>query len=131
MLLLKHDEIPSLLHPSSHHTMLRSAILGHFKKLSKTFCIQMDTFQELEYEVAEHFSKIYPIKTIGPLFNYPKLLSPNRSSKEFHGDLLIADNCVIHWLDSKQPSSIVYISFGSLVMLKQEQVDEIVYVFLS
>ncbi|PIN05922.1 hypothetical protein CDL12_21538 [Handroanthus impetiginosus] len=69
MPLLKYDEIPSFLHPSTPYTFLQRAILAQYKNLSKPFCILMDTFEELEHEIVEYMSKITrPIKTIGPLF---------------------------------------------------------------
>ncbi|KAK4401698.1 Gallate 1-beta-glucosyltransferase [Sesamum angolense] len=89
--LLKHDEIPSFLHPSPPYPLLRRAILDQFKNLSNPFCILMDTFQELEHQVIEHMSKVScPIKTIGPLLK--ELKSPNtveaRTSDEIaHGIL--------------------------------------------
>ncbi|KAL0359853.1 UNVERIFIED_CONTAM: Gallate 1-beta-glucosyltransferase [Sesamum angustifolium] len=42
----------------------------------------------------------------------------------------VADSCS-EWLDSKTPQSVVYISFGSIVHLKQEQVDEIAHGLLG
>ncbi|KAH0727389.1 hypothetical protein KY284_003254 [Solanum tuberosum] len=129
MPLLKHDEIPSFLHPASCHTMLKKAILGQFEKLSSPFCILMDTFQELELELVDQLSKICPIKTVGPLFKYPKLISPN--GEDFRGDYFTSDSGIIQWLDSKSASSVVYISFGSIVILKQEQIDELAYGLLN
>ncbi|GFQ08041.1 cinnamate beta-d-glucosyltransferase [Phtheirospermum japonicum] len=35
-------------------------------------------------------------------------------------------NCA-EWLDTKPPGTVVYISFGSVVHLKQEQIDEIAH----
>ncbi|KAK6159294.1 hypothetical protein DH2020_006608 [Rehmannia glutinosa] len=125
--LLKHDEIPSFLHPKTPYPFLGKAILGQCKNLSKPFCILMDTFQELEREIIEYMSKICrPIKTIGPLFK--DLKSNITSSKEnaIRADFFTAENCV-EWLDSKPPQSVVYISFGSIVHLKQEQIDEIAH----
>ncbi|XP_016582363.2 gallate 1-beta-glucosyltransferase 84A23 isoform X1 [Capsicum annuum] len=130
MPLLKHDEIPSFLHPASPYTMLKNAILGQFEKLSTPFCILMDTFQELELELVDHLSKICPIKTIGPLFKHPKLIPPDED-EDIRGDLLTADSGIMQWLDSKSSSSVVYISFGSIVILKQEQVDELAYGLLN
>ncbi|MCD7472520.1 hypothetical protein HAX54_013778 [Datura stramonium] len=129
MPLLKHDEIPSFLYPTSRYTMLRKAILGQFEKLSGSFCVIMDTFQELELELVDQLSKICPIKTVGPLFMHPKLISPN--GEDINGDLFTADGGIMQWLDSKSPSSVVYISFGSIVMLQQKQIDELAYGLLN
>lgn len=125
MPLLKYDEIPSFLHPTTPYAVLRRAILGQFKNLSKPFCILMETFQELEADEINYVKSLCPIKPIGPLFVNPKLnLSP------ISGDFIKADDCM-EWLDSKNPSSVVYISFGSVVHLKQEQINEIADGLLS
>ena len=125
MPLLRYDEIASFLYPTTPYPFLRRAILGQYKNLDKPFCILMDTFQELETRVIEYMSKIYPIKPVGPLYKNPKALNA-----AVRGDFMKADDC-IGWLDSKPPSSVVYISFGSVVYLKQEQVDEIAYGLLN
>ncbi|KAM3291486.1 gallate 1-beta-glucosyltransferase 84A23 isoform X2 [Capsicum chacoense] len=51
--------------------------------------------------------------------------------EDIRGDLLTADSGITQWLDSKSSSSVVYISFGSIVILKQEQVDELAYGLLN
>ncbi|KAL2469770.1 UDP-glycosyltransferase 84A1 [Abeliophyllum distichum] len=68
----------------------------------------MDTFQELEHEIIEYMSKICPIKAV-------------------RGDFWSTTDNFIQWLDSKHPSTVVYVSFGSIVHLKQEQADDIAY----
>ncbi|KAK2631227.1 hypothetical protein EUGRSUZ_L03210 [Eucalyptus grandis] len=45
-------------------------------------------------------------------------------------DFMKADDCV-GWLDSKPAGSVVYVSFGSVVYLKQDQWDEIAYGLLN
>ncbi|KAL6347090.1 hypothetical protein AAG906_012341 [Vitis piasezkii] len=125
MPLLKYDEVASFLYPTTPYPFLRRAILGQYRNLDKPFCILMDTFQELEPEVIEYMSKICPIKPVGPLYKNPKV--PNAAVR---GDFMKADDC-IEWLDSKPPSSVVYVSFGSVVYLKQDQVDEIAYGLLN
>ena len=125
MPLLKYDEVASFLYPTTPYPFLRRAILGQYRNLDKPFCILMDTFQELEPEVIEYMSKICPIKPVGPLYKNPKV--PNAAVR---GDFMKADDC-IEWLDSKPPSSIVYVSFGSVVYLKHDQVDEIAYGLLN
>lgn len=125
MPLLKYDEIPSFLHPTTPYLVFKRAILGQYKNLNKPFCVLMETFYELEHELIDHVSKICPIKPVGPLFKYPLI-----PSSTITGDLIKADDCD-EWLDSKDTSSVVYISFGSIVHLKQEQVDEIAYGLLN
>ncbi|KAL1564508.1 limonoid glucosyltransferase [Salvia divinorum] len=122
---LEHDEFPSFLHPNSPYRVLSKAILGQFGNLSKTFCVLMDTFQELELETIEYMSKICrPIMTVGPLFKELGCASALRA--DFH----VAERCT-EWLDSKPGCSVVYVSFGSVVDLKQEQVDEIAHGLLE
>nr|AXF38108.1 glucosyltransferase [Bergenia purpurascens] len=123
--LLKYDEVPSFLHPTTPYPFLRRAILGQYKNLHKPFCILMETFYELEPEVIDYMSKLCPIKPVGPLFK-----NPTAPGTTVRGDFMTADDC-IEWLDSKPASSVVYISFGSVVYLKQEQIDEIAYGLLN
>ncbi|KAL8156174.1 gallate 1-beta-glucosyltransferase 84A24-like [Apium graveolens] len=125
MPLLKHDEIPSFLHPHSPYSVLGKAILGQFKVLSKTFCVLVETFQELESEVIDYMSKFCLIKPIGPLFKNLK-----SSNSSIQGDFVKADDC-IDYLNSKAPASVVYVSFGSVISLNQEQTNEIAYGLLS
>ncbi|XP_073142422.1 gallate 1-beta-glucosyltransferase 84A24-like [Henckelia pumila] len=128
MPLLKHDEIPSFLHPSTTYPFLKRAILDQYKYLSKLFCILMDTFEELEHENVEYMSKICrPIKTVGPLFKELE----NSSNETIRVDFLTADNSCGEFLDSKAQGTVVYISFGSVVYLSQEQVEEIAHGLLS
>lgn len=124
MPLLRYDEIPSFLYPTTPYPFLRRAIMGQYRNLEKPFCILMDTFEELEHDNIEYMSKICPIKTVGPLFN------SKAANNTVRADFIEADDC-IEWLNSKPASSVVYISFGSVVYLKQEQVDEIAYGILD
>lgn len=119
--LLKHDEIPSFLLPNNPLQAIGKAILGQFLNLSKPFCILIDTFEELEGEIVDFMSKTFPIKTVGPLFK-----DCSEIKTRISGDCWRVDDCM-EWLDSKPKGSVVYVSFGSVVYLKQEQVDEIAY----
>ncbi|WOH13916.1 hypothetical protein DCAR_0933429 [Daucus carota subsp. sativus] len=120
MPLLKHDEIPSFLHPSTPYPALRRTILAQFKNLSKPFCVLVETFQELESEVIDYMSKLCPIKAIGPLFKNPKSQLSN-----IQGDCLKPVDDCIDFLNSKSPSSVVYISFGSVISMNQKQTNEL------
>ncbi|KAG7022480.1 Gallate 1-beta-glucosyltransferase, partial [Cucurbita argyrosperma subsp. argyrosperma] len=119
--LLKNDEIPSFLHPNNIYGVLGKVLLSQFSKLSIPFCILMDTFDELEKDIINYMSNITPLKPIGPLF-----LNPQNVETEVSGDCLKAEDCM-EWLNSKPPQSVVYVSFGSIVHLKQDQINELAY----
>ncbi|KAF2321027.1 hypothetical protein GH714_032898 [Hevea brasiliensis] len=80
---------------------------------------------ELEHDLIEYMSKLYNIMPVGPLFK-----DPNAPTTTIQGDFLKADDC-IGWLDSKPLSSVVYVSLGSIVTLKQEQFNELAYGLLN
>ncbi|KAJ6310466.1 hypothetical protein OIU76_015233 [Salix suchowensis] len=125
MPLLKYDEVPSFLHPTTPYPFLRRAILGQYKNLDRPFCILMETFEGLEPELIQHMSQIFPVKAVGPLFRNPKV-----PKTTVQGDFRKADDC-IEWLDTKPPSTVVYVSFGSVVELKQDQWNEIAHGLLN
>lgn len=126
-ILLKYNEIPDFLHPSSPFPFLGTLILEQFKNLSKPFCVLVDSFEELEHDYINYLSKFFLIRPVGPLFKNPKATC---STTNIRGDFFKTDDC-IEWLNSRPPSSVVYISFGSVVYLPQKQVDEIAYGVLN
>ncbi|KAL1342866.1 hypothetical protein HN51_029342 [Arachis hypogaea] len=125
---LKHNEIPDFLHPFSPFPILGTVILEQFKNLSKPFCILVDTYEELEKDFISFFSKSMSIRPVGPLFKNPKA---RMGGSNIRGDMITkSENCV-EWLNSREPRSVVYISFGSLVYHPQEQIDEIAHGLLE
>ncbi|CAH2079038.1 unnamed protein product [Thlaspi arvense] len=124
---LKYDEIPSFLHPSSCFLPVRDLILEQIKRLHKPFSVLIiDTFQELERDIIDHMSRLCPeiiINPIGPLFKMAHSISSDINGEH-------VDESIV-WLDSREPSSVVYISFGTIVHLKQEQIDEIAHGLLN
>ncbi|KAG7976639.1 hypothetical protein I3843_06G160600 [Carya illinoinensis] len=121
--LLKYDEVPEFLHPSSPFQMLGKLILGQFKNLSIPFCVLMDTFRELEHEIDDYMSNLFMVKPVGPLF-----FNPKAPKTIIRGDLLKADDCT-EWLNAKSPASVANISFGSIAYI--EQVNELAYGLLN
>ncbi|XP_058769520.1 cinnamate beta-D-glucosyltransferase-like [Vicia villosa] len=128
-LVLKYNEIPDFLHPFCKYPFLATLILEQFKNLSKVFCVLVDTYEELEHDFIKYISeKSILVKTIGPLFNNPRI----KDASDIRGDFVKKDDSnIIEWLNTKQEGSVVYISFGTIVYLLQEQVDEIAHGLLE
>ncbi|EXB63688.1 Putative UDP-glucose glucosyltransferase [Morus notabilis] len=116
---LKRDEIPSFLIAGNPYEVFGKTILEQFKNLSKSFCVLADTFEELEQDIIRALSGFCMVRPIGPLFKGPKDIAVTRGSE------------CLEWLDSKPPSTVVYISFGTVAYLKQEQVDEMAHGVLN
>nr|BAF75884.1 glucosyltransferase [Dianthus caryophyllus] len=120
--LLKWDEIPSFLHPTTPYPYLRRAILEQFKNITKPSSILMDTFYELEKNTIDFTLKLLgqtTVRPIGPLFK--KTVS---GSSQIRADSCKPDTECLKWLDGQPEHSVVYISMGTVAYLKQEQVDE-------
>ncbi|KAL1197464.1 UDP-glycosyltransferase 84A2 [Cardamine amara subsp. amara] len=128
--LLKHDEIPSFIHPSTPYTALREVILDQIKRLHKTFSVLIDTFDSLEKDIIDHMSNLSPpgaIRPLGPLYKIAKTLTCDDTK----GNISEPKDDCMEWLDSQPDSSVVYISFGTVAYVKQEQIDEIAFGVLN
>ncbi|XP_058738824.1 gallate 1-beta-glucosyltransferase 84A24-like [Vicia villosa] len=127
--ILKHNEIPDLLHPFNTYPVLGTLILGQIKNLSKALCVLVDSYEDLEHDFIDYISKkSVIIRSIGPLFNNPKI----KNASNIHGDFVKSDDSnIIEWLNSKREGSVVYISFGTIVHLPKDQVNEIAYGLLD
>ncbi|RID47987.1 hypothetical protein BRARA_I04538 [Brassica rapa] len=107
---------------------------SHFYKLMAEFadCLKyvkwvlVNSFYELESEIIESMSNLKPIIPIGPLVS-PSLLGANQD-QTLDGenlDMWKADDHCMKWLDKQARSSVVYISFGSLLKSSVDQVESI------
>ncbi|KAK6254081.1 hypothetical protein QUC31_015801 [Theobroma cacao] len=115
-------DLPCFLLPNSPLSFITTGFQKHIQVLEKdpNPCVLINTFDALEeyaIKALAHDSNINLI-TIGPLV----------PSDNFVGCDLFENSChdyYTHWLDSKPDGSVVYISFGSLVVLPRNQMEEI------
>ncbi|KAF2294118.1 hypothetical protein GH714_007665 [Hevea brasiliensis] len=75
----------------------------------------LNIFDELDKEVLDVINTTFPVLyTIGPL----SMLQQNLSSPKFESiesNLWKEDNECLSWLDKREPKSVVYVNFGSLI----------------
>ncbi|XP_026398720.1 7-deoxyloganetic acid glucosyltransferase-like [Papaver somniferum] len=94
----------------------------------------LNTFDDLEAPILPHLRSYWPnLYTVGPL---NALLNALRSSTtDFSASLPVSSNASLYaedrscmtWLDKQPEKSVVYVSFGSVAMVSQEQWFEIWY----
>ncbi|KAK1365267.1 Glycosyltransferase [Heracleum sosnowskyi] len=128
MSLFTSHDIPSFLVPSNeYHSSMIPVFREHIQTLEKdpNPCVLINTFDALEKDFIHSFPgiKLFPI---GPLL--PSAISDKHDldDKSFGGHMFQSptDN-YLSWLDLKPDRSVVYVSFGSLMVLTETQKEEI------
>ncbi|WMV40347.1 hypothetical protein MTR67_033732 [Solanum verrucosum] len=103
-------------------------LANQFSNLDKVDWVLINSFHELEKEVIDWMSKIYPIKTIGPTI--PSIYLDKRLHDDKKYGLSIfkpMTNECLNWLNHQPISSVVYVSFGSITNLETEQMEELAW----
>ncbi|XP_047975762.1 UDP-glycosyltransferase 75C1-like [Salvia hispanica] len=123
---LSKTDLPSFLLPSSPSDA-RAAFKEQFDALDaepskpKVF---VNTFDSLEAEALASIDR-YELIGVGPLIPSAFSRGEDPSEKSFVADLFEKSDGCIEWLNSKPQSSVVYVAFGSLLMLPKAQTEEI------
>ena len=120
--LLKVGDLPTFLLPScpQYHKKL---VWDFPKNLNKVEWVLGASVYEIEQEIVNSMAELIPIHPIGPLVS-PFLLG-EKESTTFSVDLWNPEDSCLEWLDNKPDSSVIYVAFGSLMVLSQKQMDNI------
>ncbi|XP_022947691.1 UDP-glycosyltransferase 84B2-like [Cucurbita moschata] len=126
--LLNFEDLPTFIHPNAY-LCFQKLLSEFFSFLDDVNWVLGTSFDELEEEVLRSMNGgvVRPmISPIGPLVS-PFLLG--KEEKVVEGGLSVdmwkADDSCLRWLDGRDMGSVVYVSFGSIIVLSQEQVDNI------
>ncbi|KDP21298.1 hypothetical protein JCGZ_21769 [Jatropha curcas] len=123
---LNYCDLPTFLrYPDSYPAYLAMK-LNQFSDLDTADWIFANTFEDLESKEAGGISKLWPAKLIGPMVPSFYLDGRIEGDKGYGASLWkpLGEEC-LRWLETKQPQSVVYISFGSMVSLTETQMEEI------
>ncbi|XP_061340015.1 UDP-glycosyltransferase 84B2-like [Gastrolobium bilobum] len=115
-------DLPSFVLPSSPYHF-KEVMVHLYHSLDKVKWILGASFFEIEEEIVKSMASLAPIYPIGPLVS-PFLLGEKENS-DVSVDMWNAEDSCIGWLDDKPSSSVIYVSFGSLIVLSQKQIDNI------
>ncbi|CAI9108438.1 OLC1v1008027C1 [Oldenlandia corymbosa var. corymbosa] len=132
---LEFDDLPGLQYfPDPNGTITR-LLTDQFSNIDKADYILFNTFEKLEVELATWMAKRWPIKTVGPTspltFAHEKL--KNTTTNDHQENYLFETNTetCLKWLDQREPSSVVYVSFGSIAAPVKEQIEEVAEALLK
>ncbi|CAA3021213.1 crocetin glucosyltransferase, chloroplastic-like [Olea europaea subsp. europaea] len=126
--LLAKRDLPSFLHPpsSEHKLFALSTCKEHLEILDAETKpkVLVNTFDALEPDALKAIED-YELIGIGPLIPSAFLDGKDPSDNVIGGDLFHKSEDYVQWLNSKPESSVVYVSFGSLLSLPKVQLEEI------
>eukprot|EP00253_Pinus_taeda_P007710 PITA_07710 len=126
---LQPEDLPSDIQAGDTSNTLYQRVAEQFPLLDETEWIIGNTVYEVEKEASDAVRETAaPINSLGPLIPSvyleaeckDKEISLNPTSLS-----LWAETDCSQWLDSKARSSVLYVSFGSLVRMSETQVEEI------
>ncbi|KAF9610574.1 hypothetical protein IFM89_023368, partial [Coptis chinensis] len=87
--------------------------------------IVFNTFDDFEYEVLDAISSKFPqIYTVGPLPLLAQQLPESEQLKSIRSSLWKEDLGCLKWLDRRDPKSVVYVNFGSVTVMTDQDLIE-------
>ncbi|KAF5466129.1 hypothetical protein F2P56_016082 [Juglans regia] len=126
--LLELDDMPSFITVSGSYPAYFAMVLNQFINTDKADWVLVNTFYELEREVADAMSKVCRLLTIGP--TVPSFYLDNRieNDTDYGLHVFASDSSLcINWLNEKPAGSVVYAAFGSMAGLSKQQLEEVAF----
>ncbi|EEF32259.1 UDP-glucuronosyltransferase, putative [Ricinus communis] len=117
-------DLPSLLRTTNSEDLLFNFTMETAENSVKASAIAIQTFDALERDVLAGYSSIFPpVYAIGPVqFLLDQIRDENLDSVGYN--LWKEEAECLPWLDSFEPNSVVYVNFGSVAVMTQEQLLE-------
>lgn len=127
---LNFADLPTFIRFPESYPAYLAMKLNQYSNLDKADWIFDNTFEELEGQEARAVSDLWPGKLIGPMVPSAYLDGRIKGDTGYGSSLWkpLSEEC-IEWLETKPEKSVVYISFGSMVSLTTEQMEELARAF--
>ncbi|XP_027337656.1 UDP-glycosyltransferase 74F2-like [Abrus precatorius] len=121
------EDMPSFFFNYVEDPAFLDFLVGQFSNIDKAHWILCNSFYELEKEVADWTMKIWPnFRTIGPSISSMFLDKQTKDDEDYGVTQFTSEECM-KWLDDKPKGIVVYVSFGSMAVLSEEQMEELAY----
>ncbi|KAK3024674.1 hypothetical protein RJ639_044290 [Escallonia herrerae] len=106
-------------------------VMSETQKATRADGLILNTFEDLEESALTHIRKHIPkLYTIGPLHANLKARitkTDSSQSRRSSNSLWEEDRSCMAWLDDQCPSSVLYVSFGSMTVLTKDELIEFWY----
>ncbi|KAG5375605.1 hypothetical protein IGI04_040201 [Brassica rapa subsp. trilocularis] len=124
--MLSANDLPSYVCESSSYPKILRIVVEQLSNIDRVDILLCNTFDNLEEKLLKWVKSLWPVLNIGP--TVPSMYLDKRLSedKSYGFSLFTAKSTeCMEWLNLKKPHSVVYVSFGSLVILKEDQMMEL------
>ncbi|KAI3882438.1 hypothetical protein MKW92_028960 [Papaver armeniacum] len=128
------EDLPSFVYKIDSYPHILNLVLNQFANMDDADWHFLNTFDKLEDEVVNWLAKQSPTRVlaIGPTIPSMYLDNSMEGNNSYGLDLFPLDSDdYMKWLDTKEVASVVYISFGSLASLSEDQMEEICWALKS
>lgn len=125
--LLDLNDTPAFVYDPGFYPAYFHLVMNQFSNIHKADIVLVNSFYHLEDQVVDSMSKVCPLLTIGPTvpsFHLDKAV-PNDTDNVLN--LFQLDSSAISWLQEKPAGSVIYVSFGSMVCLSSQEMEEIAW----
>lgn len=120
-------DLPNYTRTTDKNDFMLNKLIKEAQRASTASALVFNTFDDLEHDVLNTLSEICPpIYPIGPLQFLTNHL-PETLLELIRGNLWKEDSECLQWLDHKPNKSVVYVNFGSIAVLSNEQVMELAW----
>ncbi|XP_057447693.1 7-deoxyloganetin glucosyltransferase-like [Lotus japonicus] len=117
-------DLPSFIRTTDANDFMVEFIIEVAASVHRASAIVFNTSNELESDVMDVLTSKFPsLYAIGP---FPSFLNqiPHNQLAPLDSNLWKEDTKCLQWLESKEPMSVVYVNFGSIVVMTPEQLLE-------
>ncbi|GJM85348.1 hypothetical protein PR202_ga01789 [Eleusine coracana subsp. coracana] len=119
-------DFPSFLRTTDRNDILMTFQLHEVERSEDAAAVILNTFDELEQPALDAMRAIIPaVYTIGPLASLAEHLVPRGGPLDANSaNLWLEDHACLAWLDGKPPRSVVYVNYGSVTVMSEEELAE-------
>ncbi|RZB69525.1 7-deoxyloganetin glucosyltransferase-like [Glycine soja] len=117
-------DIPTFIRTTDPDDIMLNFARGECIRAQKASAIILNTFDALEHDILEAFSTILPpVYSIGPL-NFLLNEVKDKDLNAIGSNLWKEEPGCLEWLDTKEVNTVVYVNFGSVTVMTNDQLIE-------
>ncbi|WCJ37275.1 UDP-Glycosyltransferase superfamily protein [Euphorbia peplus] len=124
--LLKASEIPSFISDYGNYPAWSYTLFNQFSNIDDADWVLCNSFHKLEEEAIDWMAKRWKLGTIGPTLPSKYLDKRLEDDNDYGINLFEPDTTTcMNWLKDRRNGSVVYVSFGSMAEVGEEQLEEV------